>query len=530
MGSDKVTPLVIFSALVVLAGFSGYVIVLMGAELALMLRYLIRASGLTLICGLSLTLAGFTIWGGISLVSRGFVAFETIKQARQQTATRALQRRKAEAEVRKLEREAELTIVTSPLDYQVHISDLNPDSYWQARHLEARVYANGPQSAQPPDPVELGLWLAARNRQSAIKSPAQVVNPSHDLTSGISLPDRIDLTDLLPDMRGTLQNIILGVRLDEYGQLKTISAPMYRLCHIGAAGATDSGKSNFGRVVAYQIFTAADDVHVVISDLKGTTFKPFAQSERLLYPIIHTPGEFTAVIAELRAEMERRKAQFKPYPTVETLRDYNQLAETRLPIIVVFVDEITNLFMTKEIQIITLEMLREARAFGIYFMAMGQSWSHREMNTSIRQQFRTGMHFGTNDPASSRMIVNNSDAVRIVVPGRALASLPFGMSAGAVEVQTPYLDSGSAIEALKQHQPPVATTSATRPVPDVNSISLMPDACKPAPKPTAKQARILELWDSGTVDKKTISRQVYGRIGGAQYRLIEATLTKFGRI
>jgi hypothetical protein len=49
-------------------------------------------------------------------------------------------------------------------------------------------------------------------------------------------------------------------------------------------------------------------------------------------------------------------------------------------------------------------------------------------------------------------------------------------------------------------------------------------------QPTSKQAQVLALWDRGIMDKKIISRQVYGQVGGSQYQLIEATLSKFGRI
>jgi hypothetical protein len=501
-----------------------YTLNLIGPELAGVARLLLWSVGLSLAIGLPLGLLYLTLRGLISLISSSLLALERIKQARQKTTELALQQRRATAEVRKLEREAELTIITSPLDHQVHISDLNPNSVWQARHLEARLYSGPALAERAPQPWEVGLWLAARSR----RTEAAPAGPSESpLLAGPTLPERIDLADLLPQMRGSLKNIILGVRLDEAGQLRVVSAPMYRLCHIGAAGATDSGKSNFGRAIAYQVFTAAEPVQVVVSDLKATTFKVFAGSERLLYPIIQTPAEFIAVMAELNDEMNRRKALFKPYPTVETLMDYNKSGVEPLPFIVIFIDEVTNLFMTRETQAITLEMLREARAFGLYFMAMGQSWSHREMATSIRQQFRTGMHFGTNDPASSRMIVNSSDAIKITTPGRALASLPFGMSAGAVEIQTPYLETATVLEALGGAE--LAAAGPARPIPALETDEPEPSGNNGF-QPTAKQAQVLELWDKGILDKKSISRQVYGRVGGSQYQLIEATLSKFGRI
>ena len=152
------------------------------------------------------------------------------------------------------------------------------------------------------------------------------------------------------------------------------------------------------------------------------------------------------------------------------------------------------------------------------------------MSPSIRQQFRTGMHFGTNDPASSRMIVNNSDAVKIVTPGRALASLPFGMGQGAVEIQTPYINAGTALQAIEQFesQGALAGGGPERPIPDLDQL-LPGTEDEPLPPPTLKQAKILHLWDNGILDKETISRQVYGRVGGRQYELIDAALAKFGR-
>lgn len=525
-----------------LAGW--YLASLAGPSLAAAARLLVWAGAVALVASLALSLLYLGLRSLISLAGQSLMTLEQVRQARHKTAEAAIAWRKAAAEARKLEREADLTVITAPLDHQLHISDLNPHSLWLARHLEPRLYAPADRDSRPPQPWEVGLWLAAHNQGGAAAVEAGLPEAS------ASLPERIELADLLPGMRGALKNIILGARLDARGRLRPVSAPMYRLCHIGAAGATDSGKSNFGRAIAYQVFTAAEAVQVVVSDLKATTFKVFAGSERLLYPIIHSPAEFVAVMAELSGEMKRRKELFKPYPTVETLMDYNaQSGAEALPVIVIFVDEITNLFMSRETQAITLEMLREARAFGMYFMAMGQSWSHREMDTSIRQQFRTGLHFGTNDPASSRMIVNSSDAIKLTTPGRALASLPFGMSSGAIELQTPYLDTGAALQALQQFglSSPAAASAhpsgsarqpeLARPLPAAASggngagPSLSADdALAPAAPPTPKQAKVLALWDSGVVDKKVISRQVYGGVGGNQYQMIEATLSKFGRI
>ncbi len=556
--SGRIITAVTGVVILTIVAIAWYVITVAGEALAATTRFVIQASGVAIVAGLALTV----IYLAIRLILGGLVFIEHLKQAHQKTAEFSIQQRRATAEVRKLEREAELTIVTAPSDHQVHISDLNLNAYWQARHLDPRIYTNGPHSDHTPKPWEVGLWLTTHQKPS--KLPPSAPN-ALSLTAGTNLPERVDLADLLPGMRGSLRNIVLGMQINEVGTARIVSAPMFRLCHVGAAGATDSGKSNFGRAIAYQVLTANETVRVVISDLKATTFKAFKNSRRLLYPIIHSSGEFIAVMNELSDEMRRRKELFKPHPTVETLLDYNNIAQEALPYLVIFVDEVTNLFLNRDTQIITLEMLREARAFGMYFIAMGQSWSHKEMNTSIRQQFRTGLHFGTNDPASSRMIVNSSDAAKIVTPGRALASLPFGMSPGAIEIQTPYIDVATVLRALDQLNAPanpkgaadgaggvcyagiagVPPLSSPRQAPSMKPslsgfigepIRPIPPSptndeqkTDPEPTPTKKQAKVLELWDNDFRDKKLISRQVYGRVGGKQYALIESTLSKFGR-
>jgi hypothetical protein len=252
-----------------------------------------------LVCGggyLALTLADevrlalrLLLWGGLGLLLLGalglllhqFIALATAAVTRLADTAAHLQQRRLElrrldAEARKAEREAQLTIVTAPRDHQVYIADTGHTLQWAARHLDARVYSNGPLTYHPPSPDEWTAWHSWRTRQPAA-SPAIPALPS-PAYPGSALPQQVELLNLLPAGRGSLRNIVLGVRLDEQGQPTVVSAPLYRLCHIGVAGATDSGKSNFGRAIAYQIFTAAEPVQVVISDLKGTTFKAFHHS------------------------------------------------------------------------------------------------------------------------------------------------------------------------------------------------------------------------------------------------------------
>lgn len=284
---------------------------------------------------------------------------------------------------------------------------------------------------------------------------------------------------------------------------------------VSVAGATDSGKSNFGRVVAVQVATAIEDVLLVFVDLKETTFKIFREVDRLLYPVITTPADFIAAIDDLYGEMERRKRLFAPHITVETLADYNKIAPEPLPLIAIFVDEVSNLFMNKETQRLALALIRESRGFGIHFITLGQSWSHKEMDVSFREQHRTTGHFGTNNPHSSRMMINKPDAVQITVPGRAYFSLPFGMSRNVVEIQTPYIDPTTALRLL-----PPTTELPSAPPPVVETVLV----------PTETEAKVLAGWDAGEHRLSILAEAVYGNKGGKQVELVREILRRWDRL
>lgn len=366
---------------------------------------------------------------------------------------------------------------------QVFIREMNHKATWRNASIDPRIYANG-KLTEPLD-FEVQSWSAKNVKPlSASKNyqTSQLISP---------LPQKTDLFDLLPQKTGTLRNLILGVRIDELGQVKTVSAPILRLCHVAIGGATDSGKSNLGRAIAFQTATSPEFVKLAFSDLKGTTFKCFKGIDKLLFPIMETEDSFMVGMSRIKEEMDYRKGLFKHYQTVETLPDYNKEAKEELPYILIFIDEVSNLFMNEDTQKIALEVLREARAFGIYLIAMGQSWSHKEMSTSIRQQFRTAFHFGTNDPASSRMLLNDSGATQLMTQGRALVSLPFGMSKGVVEVQTPFISNNDVIDNLCLNE--------------------------------TKEAQIRRLSQLD-LSRPEIAKRVYGSVGGSQYSLIEKAL------
>ncbi|MCB9107639.1 MAG: hypothetical protein H6633_25805 [Anaerolineales bacterium] len=440
-----------------------------------------------LIC---LTIGGLgaaLFWGFFQAAEKKRIEKEVVRADVRQKNANAL---KTEAEAQLIARQAAFEPIIAPAGHQVigvHFGSMTSTA--KQYHLSPHSHVNGLPAN--PTPFQLAIW-EKYNTLYAPGRAAQGSAPAPALTAG-KLPERVDLLDLLPSGQGNLERIILGVKTNNT-QVDTITAPIWSLVHIANAGATDSGKSNMARAIAYQIVTAPQ-ARAVFVDLKRQTFKAFRHCDSLLYPLVTSIPEFMAILAELKDETERRLSLFEPYLTVETIHDYNRRVDEPLPYIVTFVDEISNIFMDKDAQARFLELIRISRAAGIYFCCAGQTWSHRTLSTDIRQQFRTGLHFGTNDPNSSRMILNDPRACEIDHQGRCYAALPFGIEREVVEMQTPYLPLEIVVNRLGQGGGPAEQ---------------MPEPVAPEPGPNELKVLRLKQQDFSI---SAIARDIYGDDG-----------------
>jgi hypothetical protein len=469
----------------------------------------LRVFLIILLLFLSVTFLAYIIRIFVLLILEVRLKSEQLSQERERTTEARLSRHKTEAELheaaaraRQANRDSQFAYITARQDEAVFVRDDNKNAVWQPLHLIPSQRVNGVEVM--PTGMELATWqywLADRT-QTPLASNNQPILP----TSSAALPQRVDLLDLLYNGRGNLRNIILGVRLDQLDKLMPITAPIWRLVHIAIGGVTDSGKSNLIRAIAYQVLTASDNTQVILADLKRQSFKPFKQSDKLLYPIITDVAELSAVLAELRAETERRFARFETYPSVETLADFNRVSGQPLPYLVMFVDEIAGILNSKNIQRDFLQLIQISRAAGIFIISAGQRWSHRIIDTNIRDQYRTRIHFATDDPNSSRMLLDSAAASKIDLQGRAFAKLPFGIEKSLIELQAPYLDLETVLQTVSDGSGP------------------QQDIPTPLPDPVA--IRVLELRKQGQ-SVSAIAREVFKGDGGNQIKKVKAILEQF---
>lgn len=259
-------------------------------------------------------------------------------------------------------------------------------------------------------------------------------------------PEKVDLFDLLPNRAGNTDNIILG-RTCQFGREGTISIPLERMMHTVAGGDSGTGKSSVGSSIAYQLLTAPQEVKLVMADPAETTWKLFDGEQDLMLPIISSETDLLYGLKEVETEMYRRTREvYKPYPQVEKLSDYNQMVDNPLPYIVVFVDEFPWYMEHGDISQVMSRLIWTARKAGIYFFGMGTTWRSKDFNISIREQFKTRIHFSTTEKASSRILLDSPVATELNAVGRAFIKMPQRILTDLIEVQVAYIDKGMLIE------------------------------------------------------------------------------------
>lgn len=476
------------------------------------MKYIVQTFGLLVIlCGLGFYLdslahreleqaARLVIYAGTAAVLIGLVVFTAFFVL---TGIERFRMRRAER--RQAEKLANVEVITAGHGEQVFIREMDRRAIWRAAHLDGRVTVNGKPGQATEEEVHRWAFWNVTNRQPAGLTGEQ--NPLLPATVS-AWPVKVNLFDLLPDGRGNLDNIILGVTVNEAtGQQQVISAGLERMVHVAVGGASGWGKSEFMRGFAYQVATAPQAAELALVDMEAATFTPLANSARLRYPIADTEQNVLAILADLQDEMNRRKALYQQHPTADKLSAYNALADEPLSVIALLIEEATALLAHRAIETAVKELVLRARKYGIFTIAGGQSWKASDFDSAIRGQFSSLIHFHAKDKSSSRVLLGNPAAADIDQIGRAFAVLP---GRAMVQIQAPALSLLGVARALgnRQGPPPV-----------------MPQP--PEPEPDDIEAQILTLAGQG-FSKAKICEAVWGYKSSKHYPLIDETLAKFG--
>jgi DNA segregation ATPase FtsK/SpoIIIE-like protein len=274
----------------------------------------------------------------------------------------------------------------------------------------------------------------------AAEGPRQA--PLEEMDEVVTLaawPQMVDIRSVI-ESPPSLRQLALGVTVDpETGAQSIIRDDMARLVHVAVGGSSGFGKSVFLRSLTYQLATARERPELALIDLENVTLSPFAQSDRLLYPLADTEEEAAAILQALsEGELNRRRELFAEHPGVDSLERYNAQASEPLAPIIVVIDEGTALLEDNRVSNALRTLTLRARKYGLWVIMAGQDWKASSLDTAIRNQLSTTVQFKARDATQSRILLGVSGAEELPAEpkGRALARLP---GRGLVQMQTPYI-------------------------------------------------------------------------------------------
>lgn len=437
------------SVLALLTAAGGYVVYVAGDELASSIKFAIHFTTFVLAAGLILT-----------LIAWGWIIFERARTERE---------RRLEAQARRelAEREAEVMVVVAKRDEQVFIRERSKEAIWRPAHLDQRLYANG--QAGLPSGLEVASWVSwqqSGQRADSLLGSGEIpmALPTGPLPSP-ELPTLVRWFDLIPHQRGDMHQLILGVRLDESHRLVPVTISLYDLFHTIVAASTGWGKSGFVSAILAQLATCQEPVEFVLIDQQDHGLTAFKQCDRLRYPLLRQPGEILSALHEVYLEAtEYRSALFARYDA-DDLAEYNRLADTYLPPILVVVEEASALLGNKEIGAELKKHTWELRKFGVYQFLMLTSAKGTTIDTDHRQQFASKVQLHANEKGQARLLLDAPEAITFP-PGRAMIDLPGQLP---TIVQTPYIDKRELRALLRQATTP---PSAPAPLPELTAGSL----------------------------------------------------------
>ncbi len=268
---------------------------------------------------------------------------------------------------------------------------------------------------------DLALALAAPQGQIRIEAPI----PGRDLV-GIEIPNRslefVSLRDMLisPAMQGNRSKTVVSLGLDVSGSACVVD--ISKMPHVLIAGTTGSGKSVLiNAFISSILFRASpEEVKFIMVDPKRVELTPYNGIPHLLTDVITDVDKVVNALHWAVVEMERRYKVFQEVG-VKNISSYNESkAFQAMPYIIVIVDEMADIMMSKnagDVENHIVRLAQMARAVGIHLVLATQRPSVNVLTGLIKANIPARIAFQVTSMIDSRVIIDSPGAEKLLGKG-----------------------------------------------------------------------------------------------------------------
>ena len=202
-----------------------------------------------------------------------------------------------------------------------------------------------------------------------------------------------------------------------------VVADLASMPHVLVAGSTGSGKSVcINAIIASLLLELSPErLRLLLVDPKRVELTPYQGLPHLLSPVLVEADEALPALRGLVAEMQSRYKQFEK-ASARNIESYNsKLTDpaSRLPYIVLIVDELADLMMTvpAEVEQSLCRLAQLGRATGIHIVLATQRPSVDVLTGLIKANFPSRISFAVSSQVDSRTILDGSGAEKLLGRG-----------------------------------------------------------------------------------------------------------------
>jgi len=245
-------------------------------------------------------------------------------------------------------------------------------------------------------------------------------------------PNLVTLGDIYDELPPTSSPLSVWLGKDISGS--AVWTDLARMPHILIAGTTGSGKSGCINTILTSILLRAtpDVVRLILIDPKRIELNYYESIPHLLTPVVSSPKEASAVLANVVAEMERRYERLSAVRArnlPEANRAFRRRGEEELPFLLVVIDELADLMMIspQAVEDAIIRLAQKSRAVGIHLVLATQRPSVDVITGMIKANVPSRIAFAVSSQTDSRVILDQSGAESLLGQGDMLFK-PLGTS------------------------------------------------------------------------------------------------------